>query len=65
MRTRSVKFLGVGLAFVVLVFGSVVVLRAIDRDSHSASDSLRPFLISMVPVWSAAVVGAIGLLRRR
>ena len=38
-----------GLAL--LIFGSVLVFLAFDRTSHSASDTLRPFLITMLPVW--------------
>jgi hypothetical protein len=30
---------------------TVVVFLAFDRTSHSASDTLRPFLITMLPVW--------------
>jgi hypothetical protein len=38
-----------GLAL--LVCGSVLVFLAFDRTSHSVSDTLRPFLITMLPVW--------------
>ena len=38
-----------GLA--ILLYGSVLVFLAFDRTSHSASDTLRPFLITMLPVW--------------
>jgi hypothetical protein len=47
-----------GLAFVVLVYGTVLVFLAFDRDSHSASDTLRPFLITMAPVWAVAIAAA-------
>lgn len=55
---------GVVVAFVVLVFGSVLVFEAFDRASHSASDTIRPFAITMAPVWAVAVAAAIVLLRR-
>ena len=35
------------------------------RHSHSASDTLRPFLITMLPVWAIALAGAKGLLGRQ
>jgi hypothetical protein len=56
---------GVGVAFVVLLYGSVLVFLAFDRNSHSASDTLRPFLITMAPVWVVAVASGSILLRRR
>jgi hypothetical protein len=34
-----------------LVAAAVAVFVAFDRGSHSASDTLRPFLLTMVPVW--------------
>ena len=45
----------VALGGVLLLFGTVLVFRAFDRGSHSASDTLRPFLITMAPVWVVAV----------
>ncbi len=59
------KALGVAVAFGVLVYGTVLVFLAFDRSSHSASDTLRPFLVTMAPVWAVAVAGAFVLLRRR
>lgn len=55
---------GVAVAFVALVFGSVLVFQVFDRTSHSASDTIRPFIITMGPVWAVAVAAAIVLLRR-
>ena len=52
-----------GLAFVLLTYGTVLVFLAFDRNSHSASDTLRPFLITMAPVWIVAVAAAMALLR--
>jgi hypothetical protein len=37
-----------------LIVGTVLVFRAFDRSSHSASDTLRPFLLTMAPVWIVA-----------
>lgn len=54
--------LGAGAA--ALLFGTVLVFRAFDLNSHSASDTLRPFVITMVPVWAVAVAAARVLLRR-
>ncbi len=39
----------VGLAL--LIYGSGLVFLAFDRTSHSVSDTLRPFLITILPVW--------------
>ena len=55
--------LGLAVAFALLLYGTVMVFLAFDRDSHSASDTLRPFLITMAPVWIVAVAGAMALLR--
>ena len=55
----------VGLALVVLMYGTVAVFVALDRDSHSASDTLRPFILTMGPVWALSVAAATVLLRRR
>lgn len=55
----------VAAAFVVLVYGTVLVFQAFDRASHSASDTLRPFLITMAPVWTVAVAGAAAFLQGR
>jgi hypothetical protein len=44
-------------ALLVLV-GTVLVFRAFDRNSHSASDTLRPFLLTMGPMWIVAVAAA-------
>ncbi len=55
---------GIGAAFVVLAFGTVLVFEAFDRSSHSASDTIRPFLITMGPVWALAIAAARMILRR-
>lgn len=56
--------LGIGGAFVVLIYGTVLVFEAFDRNSHSASDTIRPFLLTMGPVWALALVAARVILRR-
>jgi hypothetical protein len=58
------KWLGLGIAFLLLVYGTVAVFMAFDRNSHSNSDTIRPFLITMAPVWAVAIGAAIVLLRR-
>lgn len=53
------------VAFAALSFGTVLVFEAFDRNSHSASDTIRPFLITMVPVWGVAIWAAGALLQKR
>ena len=53
------------LVFVSLIAGTVMVFLVIDRHSHSVSDTLRPFLITMLPVWAIALAGAKVLLERQ
>ncbi|HLQ15955.1 MAG TPA: hypothetical protein VK256_08880 [Candidatus Eisenbacteria bacterium] len=55
---------GVSVALAILVFGSILVFQAFDRNSHSASDTIRPFVITMAPVWAVAIWAAMVLLRR-
>jgi lipopolysaccharide export LptBFGC system permease protein LptF len=57
--------LGLVIGFVLLLYGTVMVFLAFDRQSHSASDTLRPFIITMAPVWIVAIAGAMVLLRSR
>jgi hypothetical protein len=59
-KVRSV----LNVAFAVLVCATVLIFVWFDRRSHSASDTLRPFLLTMVPLWLAAIAGA-RLLNRR
>jgi hypothetical protein len=55
---------GVAVAFAALVFGSVLVFQVFDRNSDSASDTIRPFVITVAPLWAVAVAAAVVLLRR-
>ena len=54
--------LAVGAAL--LLVGTVLVFRVFDRNSHSASDTLRPFVLTMAPVWIVAVAAARAVLGR-
>jgi len=54
-----------GTAFIVLLAGTVMVFEAFDRQSNSNSDTIRPFLITMVPVWAVAIAGALAIVRPR
>jgi hypothetical protein len=55
----------VAIAFVFLLYGTVAVFEAFDRVSHSNSDTIRPFIITMAPVWALAIAAATVLLRRK
>jgi hypothetical protein len=55
---------GVFFALAVLAFGSVLVFQAFDRNSNSASDTIRPFVITMGPVWAVAIWAAAVLLKK-
>jgi Na+-driven multidrug efflux pump len=55
---------GVVLMFAALLFGSVLVFQVFDRSSNSASDTIRPFIITMAPVWGVAIAAAAVLLRK-
>ena len=54
----------VGLALLVLLYGTVLVFLAFDRNSNSASDTIRPTIITMGPVWALAIAAARILLRK-
>ncbi|HEX9492911.1 MAG TPA: hypothetical protein VGA33_06600 [Thermoanaerobaculia bacterium] len=62
MNTRE---LGIAIGAIALLLGTVLVFLTFDRHSHSASDTLRPFLITMIPVWSVAIAATRVLLRER
>jgi len=53
----------VGVGLLILLYGSVLVFRAFDMNSNSASDTIRPFVITMGPVWVLAIAAARVLLR--
>jgi hypothetical protein len=60
---RALRLAGVLAAFALLLVGTGLVFAAFDRVSHSASDTLRPFIITMAPVWAVAAAAAWVLLR--
>jgi hypothetical protein len=53
MRGRRVTL---AMCVVVLCVASVVVFMFFDGRSHSNSDTIRPFLITMAPAWLLFVV---------
>ena len=53
------------VAFLFLLYGTVAVFEAFDRNSNSVSDTIRPFVITMGPVWVLAIAAARVLLRGR
>ncbi len=55
---------GVAVALGILVYGTLLVFLAFDRNSNSASDTIRPFVITMGPVWALAIWSGASLLRR-
>jgi hypothetical protein len=57
-RIAVVSVLGVGL-----LTATVLVFAAFDRDSHSVSDTVRPFVIVMAPVWLVALLLGWWLIR--
>jgi hypothetical protein len=60
-RRRSLL---IAAALLALVYGTVLGFLGFDQHSHSASDTLRPFLITVVPVWAIAIIGVRVLNRR-
>jgi len=62
MRWASVG--GVVLALAVLLLGTVLVFQAFDRNSNSASDTIRPFVITMGPVWALTIWAVTVVLRK-
>jgi hypothetical protein len=55
---------GVVVMFAALLFGSILVFQVFDRSSNSASDTIRPFIITVAPVWGVAIAAAAVLLRK-
>jgi hypothetical protein len=62
MRWPTVAWLAI--AFAMLMFGTVLVFQAFDRNSNSASDTIRPFIITMAPLWGVALAAVAVLLRK-
>jgi len=58
------RFAGVAVALAVLLYGTVAVFEVFDRVSHSNSDTIRPFVITMGPVWVLSIWAATVLLRK-
>jgi hypothetical protein len=54
----------VAIALAVLLFGTVLVFQEFDRNSHSVSDTIRPFVITVGPVWAIAIWASAVLLRK-
>jgi hypothetical protein len=52
------------VAVAALLYGTVAVFLAFDRVSHSNSDTIRPFVITMGPVWVLAIWAATVVLRK-
>jgi len=63
MKVGTVIWVAVALA--ILLYGTVAVFVAFDRVSHSNSDTIRPFVLTMGPVWALAIAAAVVLLRKR
>jgi len=57
--------IALAIMFALLVFGTINVFLALDANSHSNSDTLRPFLLTMVPLWLVALWAARIILRER
>ena len=60
---KSLKWPALIVGFTLLMLGTVMVFMAFDRNSHSNSDTIRPFVITMAPVWAVAIAAAVVLLR--
>ena len=61
MTTGRVLLAGAAL---LLLLTTVLVFLAFDHHSHSSSHTLRPFLITMTPVWLLAFLVERRLRRR-
>ncbi len=57
--------IALAIMFALLIFGTVNLFFNLDAGSHSASDTLRPFLLTMVPLWLVAIWAARIVLRTR
>jgi hypothetical protein len=61
---RRLALAAIGLAFVALTCWTVVIFVGFDRSSHSASDTLRPLVVTVPPAWCVAIGGAALILHR-
>jgi hypothetical protein len=61
---RWTRWAGVAVALAALLYGTVAVFEAFDRVSHSNSDTIRPFVITMAPVWALAIWAVVVVLRK-
>lgn len=55
MSTRTLSVIRI-VGLLALLAATVMVFLFYDHRSHSASDTLRPFLLTMTPVWVAALL---------
>ena len=62
MNWKTYAYLAV--AFLLLTYGTVAVFSVFNRDANSVSDVIRPFILTMVPVWAVAIATARVLLKR-
>jgi len=62
MNWKTIAWLGVAFAF--LLYGTVAVFAAFDHNSDSVSDTVRPFILTMAPVWALSIAAARVLLER-
>jgi hypothetical protein len=58
VRRIRLRQIVVAIGLALLVYGSVLIFLAFDRNSHSVSDTVRPFIITVGPVWLIALAGA-------
>lgn len=62
---RTMRLVAVALASILLLYGTVLVFATFDRYSLSVSDTVRPFVLTMAPVWAVMIFGSWALLRER
>ena len=62
MNLKTLGLLAIGL--ILLLYGTVAVFEAFDRNSNSVSDTVRPFILTIGPVWAVAIAAARVVLRR-
>ena len=57
--------IALAIMFGLLIYGTLNVFLILDSNSHSASDTLRPFLLTIVPISLVALWAARIVLRTR